>query len=355
MNKNIKFLVVGFLIFLTVLVMYKEFLTFEYEDSSISDDSKIEQSINIFDDNQNYLFKYEPEEGTEVLLKSIVGEVATKDIAVIRENGEICKINSDVYIGKNKAGIFCTDVDKKNTVENVVGIYLSDNFKSITDTYYDIKNYIDNDKKIMVVLLDGFGYNEYNLVKSNGYVLFLSQFFKNTALSVYTPVTNAGYAAMITGQTPDINGVHDRSVRKMNVDSIFKYALEKGKKAILLEGDIKILNTEIEPQLHIDLNKDSDTDDDMFDSCLNILKDDYDLIFIHFHGIDDRGHAYGTQSAETLNYIRQIDGYIQKISEIWGNSIILTADHGMHDIENGGNHGECRVEDMIVPYFVIGD
>lgn len=353
MNKNTKFIVAGFIIVVAILIAYRVVSNFEYKDAV--GDIETEQSINIFDDNQNYLFEYEPEGGDEVLLKSIIGEVANKDIAVIGANGETCKMISDVRIGKNKDGIFCTSMGDKKTIQNVVGIYLSDSFKSITDTYYDTKSCIDKDKKVVVVLLDGFGYNEYKLAKEKGYIPFLSQYYKNTALSVYTPVTNAGYAAMITGQTPNINGVHDRSVREMNVNSIFEYALEKDKKAILLEGDIKILNTEIEPQLHIDSNKDSDTDDEMFESCLNTLTGDYDLIFIHFHGIDDRGHTYGTQSEETLRYIKKVDEYIQKISEIWGKSIILTADHGMHDIENGGNHGECRAEDMVVPYFIIGD
>ena len=226
---------------------------------------------------------------------------------------------------------------------------------SITNAYYDAKDYLDNDKKIMVVLLDGFGYNEYKLAKQKGYIPFLSQYFKNPALSVYKPVTNAGFAAIITGQTPFVNGVHDRSVREMKVESIFGYAIKKEMKSILLEGNIKILNTEIEPELHLDRNKDSDTDDEMFESAINAAKEDYDLIFIHFHGIDDRGHTYGPESQVTMDYIKKVDEYIKKISEVWGKSIILTADHGMHNIENGGSHGECRMEDMIVPYFEIGE
>ncbi|MBP1925820.1 hypothetical protein J2Z76_001681 [Sedimentibacter acidaminivorans] len=353
MNKNMKIIVADLFIIFAIVIGYQIFLSMGYKETI--EDTNVKHSINIFDDNRNYLLNYEPQIEKDILLKSIVSDVSIGNITVIKADGESFKMTSDVFIGKNKDGVYCATIDKKNIIENIVGIYLSDNYKSITYVYYHIKNYIDNDKKLMVVLLDGFGYNEYKLAKEKDYIPFLSQYYKHTALSVYTPVTNAGYAAMITGQTPNINGVHDRSVREMNVNSIFAYALEKGEKAILLESDIKILNTEIEPILHLDLNKDSDTDDEMFNSCLDAVSGDNDLIFIHFHGIDDRGHAYGTQSEKTLSYINKVDGYIQKLSEVWGKSIILTADHGMHDTEDGGSHGECRSEDMIVPYFIIGE
>jgi len=351
MSKKTKFIVVSFLIIIFVLISINIVRNFEYSDAEVN--LKQEHSINIFDDNQNYLIKYEPKD--EVSLKSIIGDKKTKNIAVITANGETCEIASDIYIDKDDESIFCVNSDKKNKIENIKGIYLANDFNSITAVYYDAKNYIDNNEKIMVVLLDGFGYNEYKLAKQKGYIPFLNQYFKNTALSVFTPVTNAGYAAIITGQTPDVNGIHNRSFRQMEVESIFGYAIKKEIKSILLEGNIKILNTEIEPELHLDMNKDSDTDDEMFESAINAAKEDYDFIFIHFHGIDDRGHTYGPKSQETVDYIKKVDSYIKKISEVWGRTIILTADHGMHSTEDGGSHGECRVEDMIVPYFIIGE
>lgn len=351
MNKKIKFIVVGLLIIVFVLILSNILRNVEYSDAKAN--LKEELSINIFDDNQNYLIKYEPKD--EISLKSIIDDKKTKNIAVITANGETCEIPSDIYIDKDDESIFCIDTDKNNKIENIKGIYLSNDFNSITDAYYGAKNYIDNNEKVMLVLLDGFGYNEYKLAKQKEYIPFLDQYFKNTALSVYTPVTNAGYAAIITGQTPDVNGIHDRSFRQMGVESIFGYAIKEEKKSILLEGNIKILNTEIEPELHLDMNKDSDTDDEMFEGAINAAKEDYDLIFVHFHGIDDRGHTYGPESQETMDYIKKVDSYIKEIREVWGESIILTADHGMYSTEDGGSHGECRMEDMIVPYFEIGE
>ena len=138
----------------------------------------------------------------------------------------------------------------------------------------------------------------------------------------------------------------------MNVDSIFKYVIDNNKSSILLEGDIKILNTEIEPKLHIDLNKDGDIDDDIYESALIAAKGNYDLIFVHFHGIDDRGHNFGPYSDEVMDYIQTIDEYLQNLSEVWDGNIILVPDHGMYETTEGGGHGIVYQSDMVVPYFI---
>lgn len=223
---------------------------------------------------------------------------------------------------------------------------------SITQAYYDMKEYLDNDEKVMTVVLDGFSYNQYELALEKGYIPFLSKYFKHVASSVYKPVTNSGLAAILTGQGPDVNGVHDRSTRDLKVESIFEYTLNNNMNTLFLEADIKILNTEIDPLLHLDKNKDGNIDDEIYESALVAAEEDYDLIFIHFHGIDDRGHSFGPYSEETMRYIKIIDDYIKNLSEIWDGSIIAVSDHGMHETPEGGEHGKNIQSDMLVPYFI---
>lgn len=307
-----------------------------------------EIGINIFSEDENLIVNFVPTE------KTSIKEITDGDFshaAIISETGEVNLIDFDFYIDKEKS-IFTADGEKK--IENITGIYLTNKYNSITDAYYDMEEYLKNDEKVMTVLLDGFSYNQYKNAHEKDYIPFLSKYFKYPALSVVTPVTNAGFAAIITGQTPDVNGVHDRSVRQMNVDSIFEYALNNNKNSILLESDIKILNTEIEPELHIDQNKNGDTDDEMFESALRASKENFDLIFIHFHGIDDRGHSFGPYSEETMGYIKKLDEYLETLSEIWDGHIILVSDHGMHETSEGGGHGICYQSDMVVPYFIKG-
>lgn len=294
------------------------------------------QSIYIFNKDENLISNYIPDK--KISIKSILGSEPVNKAAFITNQGKVYKSSLDKeYIDKDS---------------NIVGVYLYNKLFSITKAYDDAKEYLKSNKKVMAILLDGFGYSQYKTAEKNAIIPFLSQYFKYEVLGVYTPVTNAGYAAIITGKTPDINGVHDRSNRQLNVPSIFDYCIKNNKKSILLEGDIKILNTEIEPVLHVDSNKNGDTDDEMYEKALEAAKGNYDLIFIHFHGIDDRGHSHGPDSEITMEYIKKIDTYLKSLSDIWEGPMIITADHGMHEIETGGGHGICRYEDMIVPYFM---
>lgn len=302
--------------------------------------------INIFNKDENLIVDYIPDR--KVSIKELTDEEYAH-AAIICKTGEVIIISEDFYIDKDKT-VFVTNNERK--IENIKGIYLTDNYQSITNAYYHIKDYLEKDERVMAVLLDGFSYNQFKMAHKRNDIPFLSKYFKFPALSVYTPVTNAGFAAIITGQTPDINEVHDRSARQMNVDSIFKYSLNNNKSSILLEGDIKILNTEIEPELHIDLNNNGDTDDEIYGSALKATGENYDLIFIHFHGIDDRGHGFGPYSNEVVDYIKTIDKYLKNLSEVWEGNIVLVPDHGMHETSEGGGHGICYQSDMVVPYFI---
>lgn len=306
------------------------------------------QGISIFNKDMNIKTEYIPEE--KIHLKDIIGGEISEQIAVIMENGSVNILSSNVYIDADRASVFLIGDDKKK-ISDVKGIYLSDEFYGNTQAYYDALDYLENDKRIMVVLLDGFSYEQYKIAQERDLLKFLNQYFVREVLSVYTPVTNAGFAAILTGETPDINGIHNRDNRAMKVGSIFDYTLKNNKKAILIEADIKILNTEIEAELNLDMNKDGDIDDEIFQSTLKASKEDYDLIFVHFHGIDNRGHAYGPMSEESLKYIKNVDEYLDEISQIWDGPMIMASDHGMHTEEDRGNHGKCIYEDMVIPYF----
>ena len=299
------------------------------------------RGINIFDNNSDLITDYKPK---ETIILNEITDKNYEEATLIYSSGKIKSLPV------NKDGEFILEL---NNTQDIIGIYLYNNFKSITDAFYETKESLDNDEKVMTVLLDGFSLGQYKFAVENNYMNFTRKYYRNEALSVYTPVTNAGYAAIITGKTPDINGIHDRSNREIMVDSIFQYTLDNKKKTVLLEGDIKILNTEIEPVLHVDINKDGNTDDEMYESVVAAAYENYDFVFAHFHGIDDRGHSYGPYSDEAMNYINKMDNYIKQLSEVWDGKIILTADHGMHETLEGGSHGDCRSSDMIVPYFII--
>ena len=223
---------------------------------------------------------------------------------------------------------------------------------SITAVYDLSLAEIDSGGKVLILYLDGFSWKQFQTAAESGDAAFMKEHFQQMpALSVTKPVTNAGMAAMITGTPPEINGISDRSKRIFKGTDIFEKVIGQGKSAMLIEGNIQVLNTSIEPVLNIDHNGNG-TDDEVAENALIAMKKDPDLIMVHFHGIDDQGHETGPYSEPTMAKIREIDGYVGQLTESFKGLIVLTADHGMHETNNGGDHGENVEEDMVVPFLI---
>lgn len=241
----------------------------------------------------------------------------------------------------------------KDRIEDLVGIIIDPPVASNMDTYHDAAHFLGRGEDVLVVILDGFGYHQYVKAVEEGYAPFLGSIAPaKKAFSVYTPVTNAGLAAILTGVPPSENGVHTRKEMDVLVPSIFEHANKLGKSSVMVEGNIKILNLEIDPILNIDKNSNGSTDDDIRDKAIEVVDSGCNLMVVHFHGIDDSGHSYGDLSAQTLERIRTTDGYVKDLVSRWSGKVIITADHGMHSTLEGGSHGEFRYEDMIVPYII---
>ncbi|MFW5992018.1 MAG: alkaline phosphatase family protein [Halanaerobiaceae bacterium] len=158
--------------------------------------------------------------------------------------------------------------------------------------------------------------------------------------------------AALTGSGPDKNGVSSRENKDLLVPDIFEKAEELGVESKYVEGNIKILNTAIEPVLNPDFNKNGTTDDEIFSTALEAVSGDSGFIFVHFHGIDDSGHDHGPLADKTLEVISKTDGYIRKLTADWTGKVIITADHGMHEADKGGDHGLVLYQDMFVPYII---
>ncbi len=286
-------------------------------------------------------------------IKQLVGERNGKYLILSRE-GDYKIIGNEGYLELMDNQINYFNTDKRERIYNVKGILVDMPQKSIMNVYYDALHYIENDEKVLMIFIDGFGYHQYEYAKQNNYIPFMGKLEDvQMASSVFKPVTNAGFTAMITGQPPYINGIHNRQAKDFKTQSIFGKVLEMNKKALLVEGDIKILNTEVEPILNIDKNNNDSRDDEIFDTALTQMSNRPDFMMVHFHSVDDRGHNYGDLSETTMNMISIIDGYTEKLVKNWTGKIIITADHGMHKTIQGGTHGVCRYEDLIVPYFLL--
>lgn len=318
----------------------------------------IEMDKNILNITPGQLYKLMAERGHKkdegFSLEGLIGNELDRLLIMGREGGYgFDDGKGHLEFRGNSIDYICKD---NRRIVNAVGALINPPGESILDTYVDAAESLQKDERVMILVLDGFGYHQYLDALENGYAPYLSSFNRaKAATTVYKPVTNAGLAAMITGRPPSENGVFSRKQRDYQVPSIFQWAHDLNKRSALIEGDIKVLNTEIQPILSTDRNGNGSTDDEIFETGLNILlKEENDLVLIHFHGIDDSGHSHGDMAPETKATITKTDGYIEKLLSNWTGKVIITSDHGMHSNANGeGYHGDFIYEDMIVPYLVI--
>jgi Uncharacterized proteins of the AP superfamily len=78
-----------------------------------------------------------------------------------------------------------------------------------------------------------------------------------------------------------------------------------------------------------------------------------DFLLIHPMNVDDAGHKYGGESAQYSKAAATIDYVLSNIIPFWlgdGYSILLTADHGMHE---QFLHGGTSAAERMVPMYVI--
>lgn len=275
-----------------------------------------------------------------------------KNSIVMSKSGEYYFTTDKGYLQLQGNMINYTEPENRKTVFDIVGIIINPPSISVMDSYYDAKHYLDRDENVLHIFIDGFSAGQYEYAKENGLIPYIASLgHMDTALTVFKPVTNSGYAAMITGQAPAANGILNRNYREVKVDTIFDYVSSLNKESVIIEGNANIITTHGNPILNTDLNKNGFTDDEVFKSAKgNIFASNY--AFVHFHGVDDSGHDFGDISKETMAKIEEVDGYVKELVKNWHGKVIITADHGMHSTENGGSHGEFRYEDMIIPYIM---
>lgn len=233
----------------------------------------------------------------------------------------------------------------------LAGLVLDPPARCITDLFDQVLALVEQGEKVLVVLVDGLSYPLYEAAAAENLVpQLLAGATVEPALSVYPPITNCGLAAMLTGETPDKNGVHSRQDRVLQVPGLLEELERRGKKGAIIEGHTMIIKMQGEVILNTDRNQDGQTDDEILASALENLAD-CDLVFVHFHSVDDCGHSYGPLAAETKEQLAVIDGYAGELFAAWEGRRIVLADHGMHNTADGGNHGEFMFEDMYVPYL----
>jgi len=214
-------------------------------------------------------------------------------------------------------------------------------------------------KHAVMILLDGLQYEKLMQLIEAGNLPFFAK-HKNCislGLTVYPPITTSATAALLTSTPPQVNGVYGYGYRSTESTTLFDITTNAGYTAIAVEGASLAFNLRnAETILSGDRDGDGFSDDNVLLNSLDVIQTGMpELLYIHFHDIDDMGHNYGPDSREYEEALIRADSYLLEIFEaLPENSLIaIFADHGMHATEEGGNHGTLTAQDMKIPILFI--
>ncbi len=218
-------------------------------------------------------------------------------------------------------------------------------------------------RHVLVLLLDGLGYQHYVEARQEGLTPNLAALGEPLlGLTTYPPVTSVSMASLLTGAPPQVHGAFRRGIRQTEAETLFDAASAAGLYVVVVEGEslpFNLRNAEI--RLSGDKDGNGSTDDNVLDNALAALDAGMpDLLYVHFHGIDDAEHTYSPGAPEELAAVRGVDSAVgQIIKALPENTLVLIlADHGQHLVaadEEGrvGNHGSLIESDMFIPMWVV--
>ena len=282
-----------------------------------------------------------------------VQDLAIDDLILYFENYDMLKVGqggNDILIWDNGRLYYESRDKNKSPIKGIVsGVDMV-----IYDAFYMLKEKLDKNEKVMFILPDGLSYEqveEYNeklSILSDNYV---------KAASVNPAISNVALASIVTGQSPFNTGIIKREVKAPNAKDIFEYAKELGRSTSYIEGNSTLIVTSLKPILNV-ADENGYTDKSVFESAMDELKKNPDLIFIHFHGIDDANHKYSPLSKEAEEKVLEIERYIKELVANFDGHVIIVPDHGAVTLEEEGakvgKHGLFRKEDMYVPFYYFG-
>lgn len=106
-------------------------------------------------------------------------------------------------------------------IKNPVGIVENPPAVSITSIREMVMEAVDNNDKVLILYIDGLGYELYEKAANGGYIPYLASLGKaSKALTVYPPITDVTFASMVTGETPKHTGIHSREKKPVLADTM---------------------------------------------------------------------------------------------------------------------------------------
>ncbi|MHA1435833.1 MAG: alkaline phosphatase family protein [Candidatus Heimdallarchaeota archaeon] len=301
----------------------------------------------------------------------------TNQLTIISSNGlslnflETELSNSNILLGENGFSVSINGIDydfiqglaidiEYFSVDIATTIYETLNFSG-WETEGSVIEFPNNTgfDKVILFHLDGFGWQFWNNLSTHGFIdLNITLLFNEPALTAYPPITNVATATMLSGFWPASTGITTRQNHILNVETIFDIVSVNNFTTEIIEGNAGFIDISADFESWLpDINDSGTNDDEIFQRTIESINSSRsEILFTHFHGIDDEGHSYGPNSLEWLQKVEQIFNYLNEIIKyIEENTLVIfTADHGMHISDDPsdyriGIHGDCFYDDMMVP------
>lgn len=192
------------------------------------------------------------------------------------------------------------------------------------------------------------------------------------AYTIVPSLTLPSHTSMLTGVGPQVHQIlwNDYQPDKglVKVPTIFSLAKQRGLVTAMFVGKEKfehlVLSNSVDAFVWPQPDDDAKSVAKVFAEKVGALKPN--LCFIHFRDPDTAGHAHGASSPEKMAALADCDAALKTIKDAIAAAgltdssvIILTADHGSHDIKdkNGiirGTHGAAETSDVTIPWIAWG-
>ncbi len=285
----------------------------------------------------------------ETNLATVLAVAPQEEVLLYTEEGAVLRAKAGAYFLSSKGEIR----NNEGRYGSLLGVIENPPTAMITDVADIAFAALNAGEKVLILYLDGFGYDSYVEALGEGILPNLSQLAAQKAATVYPSITPVTYSAMVSGETPDLTGVQSRDDHMLACETVFDKAIAMGKTTQIVEGGLQIIVLAGEVSFNSDGNGDGSTDDEVFADAMEKITQDPDLLLVHFHGIDDVSHIYGPHSTEALAAIAENDRMAGELLSLWSGRVIVVADHGQHKVEEDGvtrgEHGEFCASDIFIP------
>lgn len=180
------------------------------------------------------------------------------------------------------------------------------------------------------------------------------------ATTIMPPVTLPAHTSMLTGLSPEDHGVDWNDTQPecqpvVSAPTFLTLAAEAGYQTAMVVGKSKFCHLLQSDQVDYTFAREGDRS--VADRVIELLKDDFQVIFAHFPNPDYFGHLNGWMSDAYMNGLNSTDTQVGRVLAALDelgltdeSLVMITADHGGH----GTTHGQDIPEDRQIPWIIAG-